>query len=82
MDKNKLEDVLADILGVLGDNAVTADDTMLIADMLYEVASSYEKFAANPSSAVSMFFRSNKLDDFPLSKQRWGLDLSLITENN
>ena len=82
LNKELLESVLTDILRVLDKNSITASDTMLIADMLYEVASAFEKVATDPSGAASMLFRPSSLERFPLSRQRWGYDPSLIRENN
>lgn len=73
---------------------LSANDVISIAEALFDIASKYleeehdlgekskkHKKLSNMYSA-SIFLRSPALDNFPLSKLRWGLDSTLLTEDN
>jgi len=83
-----------DVLDLLDRYQLSADDVMILAETLFDMASKYleeesnqnEKIknSSSPSSIRSTpaIFRNPILDNFPLSKSRWGLDSKLLTEEN
>lgn len=79
-----------DVLDLLDRYELSANDVMLLAETLFDMASKYleeecgvDKNNNQPSTHyTSTIFRSPILDRFPLSKSRWGLDSKLLTEEN
>lgn len=79
-----------DVLDLLDRYELSANDVMLLAETLFDMASKYleEEYGADknnkqPSThSASTIFRNPTLDRFPLSKSRWGLDSKLLTEEN
>jgi len=83
----------SEVLDLLDKYQLSADDVMAIAEVLYDMAQDYleedtlkksDANLSNPSRAISIksSARNPAFDRFPLFKQRWGLDPSLIYEDN
>ena len=83
-----------DVLDLLDRYELSADEVVILAETLFDMASKYleEEYDAEEilkkSSRLSNIYsastiiRNPKLDNFPLSKSRWGLDSALLMEEN
>lgn len=80
-----------DVLDLLDRYSLSADEVMLLAETLFDMATKYleEELVettnlSKEKSKLSMHtvFRNPMLERFPLSKYRWGLDPSLLSEDN
>ena len=83
-----------DVLDLLDRYQLSADDVMILAETLFDMASKYleEEYDAEEKTkkssklssmySASTIIRNPTLDRFPLSKSRWGLDPTLLTEEN
>ena len=80
-----------DVLDLLDRYSLSADEVMLLAETLFDMATKYleeesgeESNLPKEKSKLSMYttFRSPVLERFPLAKSRWGLDPSLLSEDN
>lgn len=80
-----------DVLDLLDRYSLSADEVMLLAETLFDMATKYleEELEETknlskeiPKSSMHLAFRSPILERFPLSKSRWGLDPSLLSEDN
>jgi len=83
-----------DVLDLLDKYQLSADDVIVLAETLFDMASKYleEEYDAEEKTkkssklssmySASTIIRNPTLDRFPLSKSRWGLDPTLLTEEN
>lgn len=80
-----------DVLDLLDKHSLSADEVMLLAETLFDMAAKHLEEEVDEKSKLpkkeaksSMYttFRSPILERFPLSKSRWGLDPSLLKEDN
>ncbi len=80
-----------DVLDLLDKYSLSADEVMVLAETLFDMATKHLEEETEEESELmkkefkqSMYttFRSPVLERFPLSKSRWGLDPSLLKEDN
>lgn len=83
-----------DVLDLLDKYELSADDVIVLAETLFDMASKYleEEYDAEEKTRkssklssihpASTIIRNPTLDRFPLSRSRWGLDPTLLTEEN
>lgn len=72
-----------DIMKVLDNHKISKSEALILSDMLYGIVSSQKSSKDSCNIENSVFFRpDNKFDNIPYLKVRWGLDPSLIEDDN
>ena len=70
-------------MGLLDENRVSKSEAMFLSDMLYSISSMEEKGV--PTSGLGEYLAFKKdygFENIPYLKSRWGLDPSLIKDDN
>ncbi len=79
----RMKKVWEQMMGLLDENKISKSEAMFLSDMLYSIASNDENI--NPPSGLGdyVFFKKDYgFENIPYLKSRWGLDPSLIKDDN
>ena len=67
---------------VLDDHKISKSEALTLSDMLYSIVSSQKLSKDNSDIKEYIFKPDNGFDNIPYLKVRWGLDPSLIEDDN
>lgn len=72
-----------DIMKVLDNHRISKSEALTLSDMLYSIVSSQKSSEDSSDIKKSVFFKpDNGFDNIPYLRVRWGLDPSLIEDDN
>ena len=85
MIDERIKQVWEQMMALLDDNKVSKSEAMFLSDMLYSIASSKASENSNLPASFGeyIFFKKDYgFENIPYLKSRWGLDPSLIKDDN